>query len=213
MTLCAREFLLSRLSYFLTPQCSSLRCSMSQAMQSVSASQKDLSVDAGILKQTLALHDAAAAFCQGLHDEIPQRAIETNRQYRVAARDNTAPRGRSLPSSLRTQQAREWWDMCTGSKLFPPLTLARKWLTAMRHDTQWQTIHIPEQIVAGWRDLACESGAKVSDFDLLASWIQLVGRRREMTNQFMIPSADLHRTEPRRLRSLPRSRCLREAGV
>jgi hypothetical protein len=57
------------------------------------------------------------------------------------------------------------------------MTLARKWLTAMRHDTQWQTIHVPEQVFEGWRSLALESGAKVSDFDLFASWIQMVSRR------------------------------------
>jgi hypothetical protein len=55
------------------------------------------------------------------------------------------------------------------------MTFARKWLTAMRHDTQWQTIHVPEQVFEGWRSLACEGGAKVTDFDLFASWIQLVG--------------------------------------
>jgi hypothetical protein len=55
------------------------------------------------------------------------------------------------------------------------MTLARKWLTAMRNDTQWQTIHVPEQIIDEWRTLACDNGAKVSDFDLFASWIQLVG--------------------------------------
>jgi hypothetical protein len=55
------------------------------------------------------------------------------------------------------------------------MTLARKWQTALRYDTKWQTIHLPEQVLDGWRNLACESGAKVSDFDLIASWIQLVG--------------------------------------
>jgi hypothetical protein len=65
--------------------------------------------------------------------------------------------------------------MCTGSKLFPAMTLALKWLTAMRHATQWQTIHVPEHIFEKWRSLAYEGGAKVSDFDLFASWIQLVG--------------------------------------
>jgi hypothetical protein len=68
--------------------------------------------------------------------------------------------------------------MCTGNKLFPAMTLARKWWTAMRHDTQWQTIHIPEHIFDVWRSLARESGAKVSDFDLFASWIQLVGTKK-----------------------------------
>jgi hypothetical protein len=60
------------------------------------------------------------------------------------------------------------------------MTLARKWRTAMRHDTQWQTIHVPEQIIDGWRNLACDNGAKVSDFDLFASWIQLVGAFRHL---------------------------------
>lgn len=45
----------------------------------------------------------------------------------------------------------------------------------MRYNTQWQTIHVPEQIIDKWRILACDNGTKVSDFDLFASWIHLVG--------------------------------------
>jgi hypothetical protein len=70
--------------------------------------------------------------------------------------------------------------MCTGSKLFPAMTLARKWPTAMRYNTQWQTIHVPEQVIDKWRIVACDNGAKVSDFDLFASWIQLVGALKHL---------------------------------
>ena len=140
------------------------------------------------LTHILALYNATASFCQGLHDEIPPRTTATDREYRVSGHDNTALRGQLKRSSLRTQPAREWWDMCTGSKFFPAMTLARKWLTAMRHDTQWQTIHVPEQVFEGWRSLAFEGGAKVSDFDLFASWIQLVGASSSPSSPY--PSTD-----------------------
>ena len=121
------------------------------------------------------MYNAANAFCEGLHGEIPQRTTDTDRQYRIAGHEKPTPGKQSPNSTLRTQQAREWWDMCTGSKLFPVLTLARKWWTAMSHETQWRTIHLSNSVVSEWRKLASNAGVKVTEFDLLASWIQLVG--------------------------------------
>jgi hypothetical protein len=35
-------------------------------------------------------------------------------------------------------------------------------------------IHIPKETIVRWKDLAAEAGAKVSRFDLLASWLHVV---------------------------------------
>jgi hypothetical protein len=132
---------------------------------------------------------------------------QDRQRLQSSGHDNTALRGRLGRSSLRTQQAREWWDKCTASKLSTVMTFARKWLTAIRHDTQWQTIHVPERVFEEWRSLACESGAKVSDFDLFASWIQLVGAPRQLsrsTRQSLIHPLASVTTEPRRVRVLSR---------
>lgn len=128
-----------------------------------------------LLTKPVALHNAAAAFCKGLHDEIPQRDMDTNRQYRIVGHASTATRHGPLRSSLRSQQACEWWDSCTANKIFPVMTLARKWQNALCHETKWRTIHVPGRVFDRWRTLAFQSDAKVSDFDLFASWIQLVG--------------------------------------
>lgn len=177
MTHYARGSLPFRSSFSVMRRCSNSQCSMPLAMRLVSAAIPS-SVNIAPLMKILAMYNAASAFCEGLHGEIPQRTTETDRQYRVAGHEKSTPLRNLKGSSLRTQQAREWWDMCTGSKLFPALTLARKWKTAMSHDTQWQTVHVSEQVLDGWRILARESGVKVSDFDLFASWIQLVGVSR-----------------------------------
>jgi hypothetical protein len=136
----------------------------------------------------LGLYNAAAAFCEGLHGEVLERKTETDREYKVAGHGDTVSRPRLLRSSLRTQQAREWWDLCTGNTLFPALTLVRKWRSNMSHGPQWRTIHVSEQVFNEWRTLASEARVKASDFDLFASWIHLVSLSKVLANIY--PSTD-----------------------
>ena len=62
----------------------------------------------------------------------------------------------------------------------------RKWKTAIKHDTQWQTLHISEDVINEWRTLAFMAGAKVSDLDLVASWIHLVGFKKRAQSQSIL---------------------------
>ena len=122
------------------------------------------------------LYKAAAAFCEGLTGDVHNRSINLTREYKVATDGNTGSRWKwhSRRSLLQTQQARDWFDVCTSSKLFPVKTLASKWKTARKNATRWQTVHFSKEIIETWQDIASEHGVKVSKFCLLASWVHLV---------------------------------------
>jgi len=85
-----------------------------------------------------------------------------------------ASKRQQVRSLLQTQQARDWFDVCTSSKLFSVKTLARKWRAARESATRWQTIHFSKETIEMWQNIALEAGVKVSKFNLIASWIHLV---------------------------------------
>ena len=118
------------------------------------------------------LYNAVAAFCEGLYGPVAER-LTTDRKYMSASYSRSGSRWQSVHLRLQTQQARDWWILCTSSKLFPMKTIINKWRDAKRTTTQWKTIQVPESILDKWRGIACESGVKVSTFDLFASWIHM----------------------------------------
>ena len=126
------------------------------------------------LTVTTGLYKATAAFFEGLIGNVINRSTETVRQYALAAHWNTTTNHKPLRSLLQTQQARDWYDVCTSSKLFSIKTLARKWEDARLNTTRWQTIHFSKDIIERWQETAHEAGIKASKFNLLASWIHLV---------------------------------------
>lgn len=123
---------------------------------------------------TPGLYKAAAAFCEGLSSDIHKRPTNLVREYMLAGDRNVGSRWKSVRSLLQTQQARDWFDICTSSKLFSMKTLARIWQNARQNATKWQTIHFSREIIDLWQGIARETGVKVSKFNLLASWIHLV---------------------------------------
>lgn len=131
-----------------------------------------------LLRVVAGLYKAASAFCEGLSGDIHKRSINLIREYKVATDGKTGSKWewkrQSLRSLLQTQQARDWFDMCTSSKIFNLKMLASKWKTARKNATRWQTIHFPKEIIEMWQDIAKKAGVKVSKFSLIASWIHLV---------------------------------------
>jgi hypothetical protein len=126
------------------------------------------------LTATIGLYKAAAAFCEGLGSDIHKRPTNLVREYTLAGDRNVGSRWKSVRSLLQTQQARDWFDICTSSKLFSMETLGRIWQNARNNVTRWQTIHFSRETIDLWQTIAREAGAKVSKFNLLASWIHLV---------------------------------------
>lgn len=47
-----------------------------------------------------------------------------------------------------------------------------------RTPARWQTVYFPQHILDGWRRAAEEEGAKVSMYDLFASWLHMVSDSR-----------------------------------
>ena len=132
----------------------------------------------GLLIAVAGLYRAASAFCEGLSGDIHKRSTNLIREYKVATDGKTESKWewkrQPLRSLLQTQQARDWFDMCTSSKFFNIKMLASKWKTARNDATRWQTIHFPKEMIEAWQDIANKAGVKVSKFSLLASWIHLV---------------------------------------
>lgn len=133
------------------------------------------------LTQAVALYNAATAFCEGLHGEINRRPSRAHVVYKVldhaAIPKDSKTHCQTSPviQPLGTLQARSWWQICTSSRLYPVMTIARKWVDFYRTSTRWQTVFFPQNIIYGWRDAAQQAGVKVSTFDLFTSWIHLVG--------------------------------------
>lgn len=131
-----------------------------------------------MLRVVAGLYKAASAFCEGLSGDIHKRSINLIREYKVATDGKTESKWewkrQSLRSLLQTQQARDWFGICTSSKLFNLNMLASKWKTARNNATRWQTIHFPKEMIEMWQDIAKRAGVKVSKFSLIASWIHLV---------------------------------------
>jgi hypothetical protein len=120
------------------------------------------------------LYKAAAAFCEGLSSDIHKRPTNLVRIYTLTGDKNTESRWKPVRSLLQTQQARDWFDICTSSKLFSIKTLASIWQNARNNATRWQTIHFPRETIELWQEIAREAGVRVSKFSLLASWVHLV---------------------------------------
>lgn len=133
------------------------------------------------LTQSVALYNAATAFCEGLHGETNRRPSRADVVYKVLdhgaiPKDSKIHCQTSLVvESLATLQARSWWQICTSTRLYPVMTIARKWVDFYRTSTRWQTVFFPQYIINGWRDAAQQAGVKASTFDLFTSWIHLVG--------------------------------------
>jgi hypothetical protein len=153
----------------------------------------------------LGLYKAAAAFCEGLVGDVHTRSTNVTRHYTFAGQGKILSKRQPLSSLLETQQARDWFDVCTSSKLFPIKTLARKWKDARYNATRWQTVHFPRSTIEMWQDLARKAGIKVSKFNLLASWIHLVSYPSESSDLRQTKAcnlnAEIQHTEPPSLRS------------
>lgn len=130
-----------------------------------------------LLTRFQGLYRAAEAYCLCLHRDISKRVVNKQSTSTASGDYSVKPRklsDRQIRSSLGTRQNLEWWDICTSNRIFPLITLARKWRDSKRVRTCWQTIHLPEHILEEWRAIALEKGVKASNFDLLASWTHLV---------------------------------------
>jgi hypothetical protein len=143
------------------------------------------------LTRILGLHKAAAAFCEGLSGDVHKRSTDLARQYILAAQGKVDPKRQPVRSLLQTQQARDWFDICTSSKLASVKILASKWKTARNNAARWQTIHFPRKIIEMWQEMAREADVKVSRFNLLASWIHLVRDSSTSLFQYLPPSVQV----------------------
>jgi hypothetical protein len=175
---CAPESLSSKRQYCRTRLYLGSQFNMPLVMHLVTSQEPTFCV--AKLTQFLALYNAATAFCEGLHGETNRRSSRAHVDYKVLdhaaipQESKTNSRASPVVESLGTLQARSWWQICTSSKLFPVMTIARKWVDFYRTSTRWQTVFFPQNIIDGWRDAAQNSEVKVSTFDLFTSWIHLV---------------------------------------
>lgn len=127
----------------------------------------------------LAIHNAAAAFCEGLHGDVQPRSSRADVDYTVIGPELEEKTDKTSPTpwsgdSIVTSQARSYWDWCTASVLFPFATIARKYMEFRRTPARWQSVYFPQHILDGWRRAAEDEGVKVSTYDLFASWLHMV---------------------------------------
>lgn len=131
-----------------------------------------------MLKPSSAIHNAAAAFCEGLHGDVEPRRSRADVDYTVIdakADEKTDDKKTSWSEdNMVTAQARAYWSWCTGSLLFPLGTIWRKCMDFRRNRAQWQTVYFPQHILDGWRRAAEDEGVKVSTYDLFAAWLHMV---------------------------------------
>lgn len=126
------------------------------------------------------LYKAAEAFFEGLTGPVAQRSNKLDRRYIFQCDDvkTHVEHGKAkipcLKNSVSTSIARDWLENYDPSGLFPLAVAGREWWNRWTVSTRQQMIHIPKEAIMRWKSLAAEAGAKVSRFDLLASWIHVV---------------------------------------
>jgi len=126
------------------------------------------------------LYKAAEAFFEGLTGPVAKRSNNLDRRY-IFQCDNIkrdVEHGKAkisfLKDSVSTSIARDWLENYDPNGLFPLAVAGREWWNQWTVPTRQQMIHIPKETIVRWKDLAAEAGAKVSRFDLLASWLHVV---------------------------------------
>ena len=128
----------------------------------------------------LGLYKAAEAFFEGLNGPVTKRSNKLDRRYIFRCDDikrDVEPSKTTisaLKDSMSTSIARAWLQNYDPSGLFPLAVAGRECWNSWTVPTRQQMIRIPKEALMRWKDLAAEAGAKVSRFDLVASWIHVV---------------------------------------
>ncbi|KAM0720748.1 hypothetical protein Q7P37_004885 [Cladosporium fusiforme] len=112
------------------------------------------------------LYNVARAFCEGLHGHVEKRLSPTATRYTL--RDSI---DKQMTEEMKAVRKPSPGQMPKIGYISLVGELARNWFSSWSLVTCWQAIHIPKDVLAHWREIALDSGAEVSDNDLVTSWI------------------------------------------
>jgi len=134
--------------------------------------------------QFLGLYNASKVFFEALTGLIAKRSNRLDRQYKLQFADSkkevspgtgeARTKVSSLIDRMSTPAARAWLQNHTASRLFPLAVTGREWWSHWTVPLRQRMMHIPQAAIQRWKGFAEEAGAKVSKFDLVASWVHLV---------------------------------------
>ncbi|KAM0715209.1 hypothetical protein Q7P37_009674 [Cladosporium fusiforme] len=127
--------------------------------------------DATVFKFTMQhMAGDAVAFSEGLYGEVAVRSSRAMVNYKMVSDGEKEKKQDTEITDEATGAPRK---RSRGNLCSTILTGTRKWMNCWSASTRWQTIHISEAILNGWRAAATGDDVKVSTFDLFASWVHM----------------------------------------